>query len=140
MQGLLNSVGVQACQVRAALSLSRIAPIQYASRQSFRSRLSNPFPYCARLFCESYMDQNEKCVMCGVTHVVAIDGYSWNIVELITKNPILIYALLFRPLLLTCGLWEQVRLDRGTKFSLVVIAQQHLSTPLTKSCLSACPT
>ena len=99
MHGLLNSAGVRACQARVALSLSRIAPIQYASRRTFANRLLNPFPYCARFFGEKlHMDQNEKCVMFGVTHVVAVDGYSRKIVGFITipkKNPILIYDLLF---------------------------------------------
>ena len=44
MHGL--SAGVRACQARVALSLSRIAPIQYASRRSFANRSLNPFPYC----------------------------------------------------------------------------------------------
>ena len=37
----------------------------------------NPLPYRAMYFGEKlHLDQNEKCVMFGVTHVVAIDGYS----------------------------------------------------------------
>lgn len=39
MHGLLHSVSVRACQARVALSLSRVAPIQYASRQSVANRL-----------------------------------------------------------------------------------------------------
>ena len=131
MHGLLHSVGVRACQARVARSLSRVAPIQYASRQSVANRLLNPFPYSARFFGEKlHMDQNEKCVMFGVTHVLAVDGHNRKIVGFITlpkKNPILIYDLLFRPLLQTYGLWEQVRIDHGTEFALVVTAQQHLS-------------
>ena len=50
MHGLLSSVGVQVCQARVAISLSRIAPIQYACRRNFMNRLLNPFPYHAR-FC-----------------------------------------------------------------------------------------
>ena len=48
-----------------------------------------------------HLDQNEKCVTFGVTHVLAIDGYSRKIPK---KNPILIYDLLFCPLLLSEGL------------------------------------
>ena len=44
-----------------------------------------------------------------------------------TKNPISIYNALTRPLLLSNGLWQQVRLDHGSEFVLVVAAQQHLS-------------
>ena len=57
--------GVRACQAMVALSLHHIAPIQYAARRSFASRLLNP--YQARFFGEKY--QNEKCVMFGVTLV-----------------------------------------------------------------------
>lgn len=69
-----------------------------------------------------------KCVMFGVTHVLAIDGYSRKIVGFITipkKNPIVIYDVLFRPLLQTEGMWEQVRVDRGTEFTLLITAQLH---------------
>ena len=58
-----------------------------------------------------HLDQNEKCVMFGVTHVVAIDGCSRKIVGFVTipkKNPILIYDMLFRPLLLSQGLWDNI--------------------------------
>lgn len=68
--------------------------------------------------------------MFGVTHVLAVDVHSRKIVGFITlpkKNSILIYDLLFRPLLQTYDLWEQVRIDHGTEFALVVTAQQHLS-------------
>ena len=69
----------------------------------------------------------EKCVMFGVTHVLAIDGYSRKIVGFITipkKNPILIYDHLFRLLL---RLWNQVWTDHGTEFSLIAKAQLCLS-------------
>ena len=49
------------------------------------------------------MDQNEKMVMYGVTHVMAVDGYSRKIVGMVTmpvKNAITIYHTLLRPLLL----------------------------------------
>lgn len=51
-----------------------------------------------------------------MSHVLAIGGYSRKIVGFITlpkKNLILIYDLLFRPLLLSEGLWNQVRVDHG---------------------------
>ena len=72
----------------------------------------NPLPYRAMYFGEKvHLDQNEKCVMFGVTHVVAIDGCSRKIVGFVTipkKNPILIYDMLFRPLLLSQGLWDNI--------------------------------
>ena len=67
--------------------------------------------------------------MFGVTHVVAIDGYNRKIVGFITipkKNPTAIYDLLFKPLLCSEGLWEQVCINCGTEFALLSSAQQYL--------------
>ena len=77
MHGLLQSLGFRVSQSRLASSMQRVAPIQYSARQHDMNRLINPFPYQATYFGEKiHLDQNEKCVMFGVTHVVAIDGYS----------------------------------------------------------------
>lgn len=46
-----------------------------------------------------HIDQNEKLVMFGVTHVCAVDGYSGKIVGFATmarKNNALIYEHLYR--------------------------------------------
>ena len=122
MHGLLRSLGFCVSQSRLAVSMRRVAPIQYMARQSDTNRLINPYPYQANYFgAKIHLDQNEKCAMFGVTHILAIDGYSRKIVGFITipkKNPILIYDLLFRPLLLAEGLWDQVRVDHGTEFTL----------------------
>ena len=45
------------------------------------------------------MDQNEKCVMFGLTHVIAVDGYSGMIVaykSMPTKNNLTIYEDVYR--------------------------------------------
>jgi hypothetical protein len=45
------------------------------------------------------MDQNEKLIMSGVAHVIAVDGYSGMIVAHLTipiKNNRLIYEFLYR--------------------------------------------
>ena len=90
----------------------------------------NPLPYYANCFDDKlHLDQNEKCAIFGMTHVLAIEGYSRKIVGFITipkKNATIVYDLLFRPLL-SQGLWEQVRTDHGTEFTLVATAQSHLS-------------
>lgn len=68
--------------------------------------------------------------MCGVVHVAAVDGYSRKIVGfsiMPRKNPITIYNTIFRPLLLSEGIWDQLRLDHGTEFTLVSTIQQYLS-------------
>ena len=67
------------------------------------------------------MDPNEKCVMFGITHVAAVDGYSCKIVGFITlskKNPILMYQRMFLPLLHSEGIWDKVWVDLGTEFAL----------------------
>ena len=68
--------------------------------------------------------------MFGVTHILAIDGYSHKIVGFSTipqKNSIVVYDMLFGLLLLSQGLWEQVRVDHSTEFTLVATAQSYLS-------------
>ena len=76
-----------------------------------------------------HLDQNEKLVMYGVTEVLAIDGYSRKVVGFIiipVKNAVLIYDKLFRPLLLTQGVWSQLRTDRGREFDLILAVQNSL--------------
>ena len=68
--------------------------------------------------------------MFGVTHVLAVDGYSRKIVGIVTmpvKNAITIYHTLLRPLLVTEGLWDQIRVDHETEFALVFTIQTHLA-------------
>ena len=131
MHGLIRSIGFRVSQSRVSRSMQRVAPAQHRSRQHTINQLLNPAVYQANSFGDKlHLDQNEKCVMFGVTHVLAIDGYSRKIVGFITipkKNPILIYDCLFRPLLLSEGLWNQVRTDHGTEFSLIATAQLYLS-------------
>ena len=40
------------------------------------------------------------------------------------KNPILIYEFVFRPAILKYGIWDQVRMDHGREFCLVIFVQQ----------------
>ena len=91
----------------------------------------NPIPYRARYHGEKiHLDQNEKLVMFGVVHVIAVDGFSRKIVGFSTmprKNPIAIYNTLFQPILTSDGIWDQVRTDHGTEFTLVATVQWHLS-------------
>ena len=93
MQGLLASQGINANPQRVRAALERVASIQYAARCSDTNRLLNSLPYQASYFGEKlHLDWNEKCVMLGVTHVVAVDGYSRNIVGFVTipkKNAIM---------------------------------------------------
>ena len=77
------------------------------------------------------MDQNEKLVMYGVVHVVAVDGFSRKVVGFASmpcKNAITIYGKIMQPLLLSEGIWNQLRSDHGTEFTLVSTVQEHLAS------------
>ena len=43
------------------------------------------------------------------------------------KNPILIYEFVFRPAILKYGIWDQVSMDHGREFCLVIFAQQIIA-------------
>jgi len=64
------------------------------------ARNFNPIPYYAQYFGHKlHLDQNEKLAMFGVTHVLAIDGYSSKIVGWSTmpvKNNLVIYDEVYR--------------------------------------------
>ena len=100
MTGLLASEGIILGQQRVGRSLSRINSSYHIARQTATARRMNPVPYRADYFGHKiHIDQNEKCVMYGVTHACAVDGYSGKIVGFITlpvKNNVEIYTHLFR--------------------------------------------
>jgi hypothetical protein len=114
LQGYLRSRGVLVSQYRISTSLRRVSPQASLQRRNFAHIRLNPHPYVCNFYGEKlHIDQNEKLIRYGITHVGAIDGYSRKIVGFITipiKNPIVIYDRLFRPLLLTEGIWQQLRL------------------------------
>ena len=67
--------------------------------------------------------------MYGVTYVLARDGYSGRLTAgavMPRKNNITIYDQVFRPTILTDGLWDQVRVDNGREFYLVLFMQEKL--------------
>ncbi|XP_052249306.1 uncharacterized protein LOC127857051 [Dreissena polymorpha] len=93
------------------------------------ARNLNPIPYYAEYFGHKlHMDQNEKLAMFGVTHVLAIDGFSSKIVgskTMAVKNNLLIYDCVYRPAVLKYGMWDQVRNDHGTEFYLCLYMQER---------------
>ena len=131
IQGLLRARGIRVSQSRVSKALRRVAPVAISARENFASRQLNPLPYQASFYGEKHhIDQNEKLNRFGVTHVLAVDGFSRKIVGLITlpiKNAIAIYHALMRPLLISEGMWQQVRVDHGTEFCLLIAIQQHLA-------------
>ncbi len=95
MQGLLATQGYRVAQSRVGASLFRVNPGSHVKRANLSERQRNPLPYIARYFGEKlHIDQNEKLVMFGVTHVCGVDGYSGKIVGFCSmpiKNCITIY-------------------------------------------------
>ena len=100
MTGLLSSQGLHISERRVGESLGRVNPTYHQARQTATARQMNPVPYRADYFGHKlHIDQNEKLVMYGVTHVCAIDGFSRKIVGFVTmpvKNNVEIYTHLFR--------------------------------------------
>lgn len=83
-----------------AESLKGVAPISYERRRQSPVDRTNLVPYHASAFGHKlHLDQNEKLIMFGVTHVIAVDGYSGMIVSHLTipiKNNRLIYEHIYR--------------------------------------------
>ena len=98
MTGLLASDGYRVAEKRVGYSLRKVHPDYHMERSTCIRKL-NPIPYYARYFGEKlHIDQNEKMVMFGVTHVCAVDGYSGMIVGFVTmplKNNVTIYQELY---------------------------------------------
>ena len=97
MVGVLASQGIHVGSLRVGQSLARVQPANHSRRAHRTERLTT---YSAKYFGHKvHIDQNEKLVLFGVTHVCAIDGYSGMIVGFATfpiKNNILIYEHLYR--------------------------------------------
>jgi len=100
MTGLLSSQGLRVSQKRVGESLQRTSPVYQHARRTATARKLNPVPYHADYFGHKlHVDQNEKLVMLGETHICAVDGYSGKIVWFVTmpvKNNIEIYTHLFK--------------------------------------------
>ena len=97
---MLAADGVRVAEERVGKALKQVNPGYNEARSDRARRQFNPIPYHANYFGERlHVDQNEKLVMFGVTHVCAIDGYSGKIVGLVSmpiKNNVEIYCHLFR--------------------------------------------
>ena len=85
---------------RVGKVLAQINPRNHARRCNNTARIQNPIPYKADYFGHKlHIDQNEKLVMYGLTHVIAIDGHSRFIVAhalMPIKNNLVIYEKIFR--------------------------------------------
>ena len=95
---------------RIGNSLRRVNPTHHHMRETCAERLLNSVPYRAYYFGEKvHIDQNEKLIMFGITHVCAVDGFSGKIVGFATfpiKNNAIIYEHVYRYINFThCTLW-----------------------------------
>eukprot|EP00118_Oscarella_pearsei_P003333 m.312345 g.312345 ORF g.312345 m.312345 type:complete len:231 (+) comp253193_c0_seq1:111-803(+) len=77
-----------------------------------------------------HWDQNEKLGMYGVTHVAARDGFSGKVLGSATmplKNNQVIYDRIYRLVTLKYSLWDQLRVDHGSEFLLILYVQESLA-------------
>ena len=86
-------------QNRIGKALATVAPNYHQRRRTIIARSINPIPYRADYFGHKlHVDQNEKLIMYGVVHMVAIDGHSHFIVAGTTmpiKNNVKIYMYIY---------------------------------------------
>ena len=78
----------------------QVTPLYTEQRQQQTYCQLNPVPYYAQYFGHKmHLDQNEKLVAYGVTHVAASDGCNGKILGIVTmpvKNNLCIYGDLYR--------------------------------------------
>ncbi|KAM4585688.1 uncharacterized protein V3H82_004664 [Fundulus diaphanus] len=131
MTGYLSSKGIRASEGRVGTMLKQINQPYHAARIQ-RSKNLNPVPYSAEYMGHKlHLDQNEKLVMFGVTHVLSVDGFSSKIVSHYTmpvKNNLTIYEKVYRSAVLQYGMWDQIRVDHGKEFYLTLFMQEKLAS------------
>lgn len=130
MQGYLRSKGLPVSEHRLRTSLPSAAPGAHAARQSDGLERANPHLYIARYFGHKlHVDQNEKLVMFGITYILARDGYSGKIVGssiMPTKNNLTIYEEVYVKLTQEYGLFDELRVDHGREFYLMLYVHEKL--------------
>ena len=85
MSGLLRSEGWRIGENQVGRSIKRVHPLHLQYRRTEANRHMNPHTYIAHYFGQKlHIDQNEKNIMFGVVHILAIDGYSSKIVSLVS--------------------------------------------------------
>ncbi|KAI4819230.1 hypothetical protein KUCAC02_004486 [Chaenocephalus aceratus] len=126
----MASKGIRASEGRVGRVLRETNQPYHADRYR-RLKNLNPVPYSAEYMGHKlHIDQNEKLVMYGVTHVLAVDGFSSNIVSHSTmpvKNNLTIYQEVYQSAVLRYGMWDQIRIDHGKEFYLTLFMQEKLA-------------
>ena len=99
MTGLLGAQGFRTAQSRVGDALRKVHPGYHSRRLNLTQRQTNPSPYIVQYFGEKlHIDQNEKLVAFGVTHVCAVDGFTGKIMALCSmpiKNNVIVYEHVF---------------------------------------------
>ena len=99
MTGLLAADGIRVCRLRVGNSLQQVDPARHHKHYT-TYRLTDPILYQSSYCGEKlHVDQNEKLVLFGVTHIRAVDGHSGKIVLFVTmpvKNNAIIYEQMYR--------------------------------------------
>ncbi|KAA0717606.1 hypothetical protein E1301_Tti016786 [Triplophysa tibetana] len=106
MTGYLAAQGIHVSEVRVGRTLAQMHEPYHQAR-------------CQGALC-----------MFGVTHVIAIDGFSKKIVGYSTmpiKNNLTIYEEVYKNPVLSHGMWDQVRVDHGAEFYLTLFMQDILA-------------
>ena len=132
IRALLEITAGTVSQRRVSRALQLVAPVAHQARAQNTLERQNPVPYFAPYFgYKGHFEQNEKIGQdYGCTHVLMIDGCSRLVpgnASMPVKNPISIYEFPFRPALCRYGIWDQIRMDHGREFNLVICVQQLLS-------------
>ncbi len=123
-----RNISVSERQLRALLP--HISPQGHLGRTQASSERTNPTLYNARYFGHKlHVDQNEKLDHYGVTYVLARDGFFGKVVAgtvMPRKKNEIIFEQVFRPALVEYRLWNQVRVDHGHEFYLILYMQERL--------------
>ena len=98
--GFLHSQGSSIGRRKVSRYQKQFAPTAVADRRERAQTSFNPLRYWAHSFGHKiHIDENEKLVEFGVTHVYAVDGYSRMCVAALSspvKNNVLIYECIFK--------------------------------------------
>ena len=150
MTGKLVSDGLKISQQRVGLALRKVNPNYHHKQTSGALQLISLVSYSADYFGHKlHIDQNKKIVMYGVTNI-----FSRKVVGFVTmplKNNLEIYKHLYRysiiivyyidnhfalnfvsvsfnrSILREFGIWEQIRVDHGREWYLLLYGQELLA-------------